>query len=62
MTEEKKVNRINKPVNTTMDDKLRGELQALAETNTMTLSALLRWLGSRAVDSPEKFGLLPIKE
>lgn len=57
MTEQKKVNRFNKPVNTTMDDQLKEQLNELAQQNMMTLSGLIRWVGARVVDDPEQFGL-----
>jgi hypothetical protein len=62
MTEHRKPNRYNKPVNATMDDKLKEELSKLADKNALTLSGLFRWLGTRAVDGPEQFGLLPVKQ
>jgi hypothetical protein len=45
-----------------MDDKLKEELSKLADKNALTLSGLFRWLGTRAVDGPEQFGLLPVKQ
>jgi predicted DNA-binding protein len=57
MTEQKKVNRFNKPVNTTMDDQLKEQLNELAQQNMMTLSGLIRWVGAKVVDDPEQFGL-----
>lgn len=56
------VNRIRKPLNITMQDELRDNLQRLADTNQLTISTLLGWLGARAVDNPIAFGLLPEKE
>ena len=61
MAEHRKPNRYNKPVNATMDDALKDKLNELAANNTMTLSALLRWVGARVVDEPEQFGLRPVK-
>lgn len=56
------MNSRKKPLNTTIDDDLREKLRSLADANGMTISSLLRWLGTKALDSPERFGLLPNKK
>jgi len=39
----------------------RDDLQDLAVANRMTVTQLVRFLGAKAIDAPEGFGLLPPK-
>lgn len=49
-------------LNLSIEEGLRDELERLARANGIGLSALVRFLATKALADPDKIGLLPIKE
>lgn len=51
-----------KPLNISVSDYARENLHELAESNGMSISQLVRFLSVKALNNPERFGLIAPKD
>ncbi len=51
-----------RPVNLTLSEQQRDQLEELAKANAMSISGLVRFLATKAIDNPHSFGLLPVTQ